>query len=98
MKRLVVVGNGMGIVTGLVGAAGGLGGFFLPTVLGVARDLTGSYASGLLLFAGVFVAGTIVLLELGARWSVSWNDRAVERTGVFCYRTAIRSVAGDRAA
>jgi NNP family nitrate/nitrite transporter-like MFS transporter len=88
----------MGIVTGLVGAAGGLGGFFLPTVLGAARDLTGSYASGLLLFAGVFVVGTIVLLELGARWTVSWNDAAVERTGIFCYRTAIRSAAGDRAA
>jgi len=88
----------MGIVTGLVGAAGGLGGFFLPTVLGAARDLTGSYASGLLLFAGVFTAGTVVLLELGARWSARWSDSAIERSGVFCYRTAIRSVAGDGAA
>jgi NNP family nitrate/nitrite transporter-like MFS transporter len=88
----------MGIVTGLVGAAGGLGGFFLPTVLGIARDVTGSYASGLLLFGGVFAVGTIVLLELGARWSARWSDRAIERTGVFCYRTALRSVAGDRAA
>jgi len=88
----------MGIVTGLVGAAGGLGGFFLPTVLGAARDLTGSYAVGLLLFGGVFAIGTIVLLELGSRWAENWNDRAVERTGVFCYRSAIRSVAGDRAA
>ena len=88
----------MGIVTGLVGAAGGLGGFFLPTVLGAARDLTGSYATGLLLFAGVFAVGTILLLELGTRWTATWNDRAVERAGVFCYRTAIRSVAGDRAA
>jgi MFS transporter, NNP family, nitrate/nitrite transporter len=85
-------------VTGLVGAAGGLGGFFLPTVLGAARDLTGSYATGLLLFAGVFAIGTIVLLELGTRWTATWNDRAVDRAGVFCYRTAIRSVAGDRAA
>ena len=88
----------MGIVTGLVGAAGGLGGFFLPTVLGATRDLTCSYASGLLLFAGVFTVGTIVLLELGARWSERWSDSAIERSGVFCYRTAIRSVAGDRAA
>src|SRR5205085_4386427 len=79
----------MGIATGLVGAAGGLGGFFLPTLLGLARDLTGSYASGLVLFAGVFATGTIVLLELGARWSARWSDSAVERAGVFCYRAAI---------
>ena len=43
-----------GSVTGLVGAAGGLGGFFPPIVLGICRDLTGSYAIGfglLILFA-----------------------------------------------
>jgi len=66
-------------------------------VLGATRDLTGSYAAGLMLFAGVFTIGTIVLLELGARWSVRWSDRAVERSGVFCYRRAIRAIA-DRAA
>jgi NNP family nitrate/nitrite transporter-like MFS transporter len=88
----------MGIVTGLVGAAGGLGGFFLPTVLGAARDLTGSYASGLLVFAGVFAIGTVVLLELGTRWSDRWNADAVRQSGVYCYRAAIRSLAGDRAA
>src|SRR4029079_13537407 len=36
----------MGIVTGVVGAAGGLGVFFLPSILGAVRDVTGSYASG----------------------------------------------------
>jgi MFS transporter, NNP family, nitrate/nitrite transporter len=43
-----------GSVTGLVGAAGGLGGFFPPIVLGICRDLTGSYTIGfvlLILFA-----------------------------------------------
>ncbi len=35
-----------GSVTGLVGAAGGLGGFFPPIVLGICRDLTGSYTIG----------------------------------------------------
>ena len=84
----------MGIVTGLVGAAGGLGGFFLPTLLGVARDLTGSYASGLGLFALVFAAGTMVLLELGVRWSTRWTPEAIERSGVYCYRTALRALTG----
>jgi MFS transporter, NNP family, nitrate/nitrite transporter len=43
-----------GSVTGLVGAAGGLGGFFPPIVLGICRDLTDSYAIGfglLIIFA-----------------------------------------------
>ncbi|WP_310428810.1 MFS transporter [Chamaesiphon sp. VAR_48_metabat_135_sub] len=43
-----------GSVTGLVGAAGGLGGFFPPIVLGICRDVTGSYAMGfglLIIFA-----------------------------------------------
>ena len=35
-----------GTVTGLVGAAGGLGGFFPPLVVGVIRSQTGSYAFG----------------------------------------------------
>jgi NNP family nitrate/nitrite transporter-like MFS transporter len=66
----------MGIVTGVVGAAGGLGGFFLPSVLGMVRELTGSYSIGLIGCAGVFAAGTVVLLELGARWSLRWDARA----------------------
>jgi NNP family nitrate/nitrite transporter-like MFS transporter len=61
----------MGIVTGVVGAAGGLGGFFLPSILGVVKDATGSYSLGLLLFAGAFLIGALALLELGTRWSTS---------------------------
>ena len=37
----------IGTLTGIVGAAGGLGGFFLPTLLGTARDAFGSYGPGL---------------------------------------------------
>jgi NNP family nitrate/nitrite transporter-like MFS transporter len=40
-----------GTVTGLVGAFGGLGGFFPPLVLGVIRDATGGYAIGFVLLA-----------------------------------------------
>src|SRR5437016_9015538 len=34
----------VGILTGLVGAAGGLGGFFLPFLLGAIKQRTGQYA------------------------------------------------------
>ena len=38
-------------VTGLVGAFGGLGGFFPPLVLGVLRDATGAYTWGFIFLA-----------------------------------------------
>ena len=41
-----------GTVTGLVGAFGGLGGFFPPLALGFIRDLTGGYAWGFVFLAG----------------------------------------------
>jgi NNP family nitrate/nitrite transporter-like MFS transporter len=84
----------IGLVTGIVGAAGGLGGFFLPMLLGLTKDYTGSYTAGLLTCVAVFAAGTLVLLELGARWSQRWAPAAVDRAGVFAYRGASR-VASD---
>lgn len=41
----------VGSVTGLVGAAGGLGGFFPPLLLGVIRNATGAYTAGFVLLA-----------------------------------------------
>lgn len=42
----------VGSVTGLVGAAGGLGGFFPPLVLGVLKQTTGSFTWGFILLSG----------------------------------------------
>ncbi len=42
-----------GTVTGLVGAAGGLGGFFPPLLLGLVKDVTGSYAIAFMLLSEV---------------------------------------------
>jgi NNP family nitrate/nitrite transporter-like MFS transporter len=81
----------MGIVTGVVGAAGGLGGFFLPSVLGAVKDATGTYAIGLMAFSAAFMVGAFVLLELGTRWTARWESQAVKRTGIFCYRERFRS-------
>jgi NNP family nitrate/nitrite transporter-like MFS transporter len=41
----------IGLASGLVGAAGGLGGFFVPIVLGTLKDMTGTYRTGFWLFA-----------------------------------------------
>ena len=54
----------IGVLTGLVGAAGGLGGFFLPTILGTARDAFGSYGPGIgaiAAVAAVALCGTLVV-------------------------------------
>jgi MFS transporter, NNP family, nitrate/nitrite transporter len=48
--------NDTGTVTGLVGAIGGLGGFFPPLVLGFIKAGTGSYALGFI-FLSVFCVG-----------------------------------------
>ena len=47
-------------VTGMVGAFGGLGGFFPPLVLGVLRDSTGAYTWGFI-FLGMFAVFCLAL-------------------------------------
>lgn len=74
------------LLTGMVGAAGGLGGFFLPSAFGLLKDLSGTYASGLLAFALLILIGTILLLEFGVLWNRTWNPQALSRTRVFAYR------------
>jgi MFS transporter, NNP family, nitrate/nitrite transporter len=91
-------GADMGLATGIVGAAGGLGGFFLPTILGAVKDGTGSYTAGLALFAVLFLAGTAVLLELGVRWSRRWDEGAVTQAGIYAYRGAAGNAASEPAA
>lgn len=49
----------VGSVTGLVGAAGGLGGFLPPIIMGLVVQATGSYAIGLMLLSDVAFAGAI---------------------------------------
>jgi NNP family nitrate/nitrite transporter-like MFS transporter len=51
----------VGSVTGLVGAAGGLGGFFPPLVLGAIHQSTGSYTMGFVLLSAFAILCLIVL-------------------------------------
>ena len=88
----------MGIVTGIVGAAGGLGGFFLPTMLGAVKDVAGTYTPGLALCAVAFIAGSLTLLELGTRWAKRWGGAAVRQAGIFSYRRVAASAPEEDAA
>lgn len=57
--------DSVGAVTGVVGAAGGLGGFFPPLIMGVVKSETGSYALGFILMAVVAAISLFVLLAIG---------------------------------
>ncbi len=74
----------IGVMTGIVGAAGGLGGFFLPTMLGALKQITGSFASGFVIFAllAVVCAGLLVAV------SKSWEGVFVARGGKAATQTA----------
>jgi MFS transporter, NNP family, nitrate/nitrite transporter len=54
----------VGVVRGLVGALGGLGGFFPPIVLGTVKDTTGGYAPGFVLLAFSALAALIADLVI----------------------------------
>jgi NNP family nitrate/nitrite transporter-like MFS transporter len=58
----------IGVITGIVGAAGGLGGFFLPNILGGLRQLTGSFLGGFAIFALAGAASAVTLICVGRNW------------------------------
>ena len=72
----------VGLLTGLVGAAGGLGGFLLPNVLGSMKDSTGSFGSGFFACAGAVAVGFAALVYLGPVWRRKWNAESAVRAGL----------------
>ena len=65
-------GRRVGVATGILGAAGGLGGFFLPTLLGSLKQATGSYASGLMVLCGLAVVALATLGVIQSAWTGVW--------------------------
>jgi NNP family nitrate/nitrite transporter-like MFS transporter len=59
----------VGTVTGLVGAAGGLGGFVPPLVMGWVYGVEGSYAIGLMLLSDVALAAAVYTAVRMARYT-----------------------------
>jgi NNP family nitrate/nitrite transporter-like MFS transporter len=58
----------IGVVTGLVGAIGGLGGFALPNMLGVLRQASGHYGGGFAAFALTALAAAVAIAAVGRQW------------------------------
>nr|WP_263326451.1 nitrate/nitrite transporter [Neobacillus sp. Marseille-Q6967] len=58
----------IGVITGIVGAAGGVGGFFVPNILGSLKQMTGTYATGFYILAGVGLCALFVLVIAQISW------------------------------
>ncbi|MES2298998.1 MAG: nitrate/nitrite transporter [Pseudomonadota bacterium] len=67
----------IGVMTGLVGMAGGVGGFYLASSLGMSRQLTGSYQIGLIVFAALAVIALLGLSLVKTRWRTTWGSAAM---------------------
>ena len=66
-------GAEIGLMTGLIGMAGGVGGFLLAAGLGVVKQQLGSYALGLWLFAAIALAASLCLVGVKQRWRMHWS-------------------------
>jgi NNP family nitrate/nitrite transporter-like MFS transporter len=66
----------IGVMTGLVGMTGGIGGFYLASSLGLAKQLTGSYQLGFLAFAGMALLALVSLTSVKRAWRSTWGDAA----------------------
>lgn len=66
----------IGIMTGLVGAGGGIGGFYLAYSLGMAKNFTGTYSLGFLIFAALCCLAIVGLSLVKARWRGTWGTMA----------------------
>jgi NNP family nitrate/nitrite transporter-like MFS transporter len=61
--------NEIGVITGVVGAAGGVGGFMLPMLLGSLKQFTGAFSGGYLGFALVSCACAAGIVVVAKRWT-----------------------------
>jgi NNP family nitrate/nitrite transporter-like MFS transporter len=63
----------IGVMTGLVGMAGGVGGFCLAMGLGYAKQLSGGYAPGFVIFSALALLAWVGLFSVKKRWRTTWG-------------------------
>ena len=71
----------VGMLTGIVGAAGGLGGFFLPSILGLLKDRTGSFGIGFGVLTVLAASGASYCSRFG-NVAHQWPREAALRAGI----------------
>ena len=60
-----------GVMTGIIGAAGGIGGFYLPVIMSMAKESAGSYQPGFATFGVIAAVAFILVAILQRRW-LAW--------------------------
>jgi NNP family nitrate/nitrite transporter-like MFS transporter len=63
----------IGVMTGLVGCAGGIGGFLLAAGLAAIKQGTGAYSVGLWLFSAFALLAWVGLASVKTRWRTTWS-------------------------
>jgi NNP family nitrate/nitrite transporter-like MFS transporter len=72
----------IGTLTGLVGMAGGLGGFYLASSLGLSKQWTGDYRLGFICYALLGALAFFILFRVKVRWRATWGSPSVARARV----------------
>jgi NNP family nitrate/nitrite transporter-like MFS transporter len=67
----------VGATVGMVGAAGGLGGFVLAELLGKSKTMTADFQAGFLIFAGLSVLCLFGIWGVKRRWRTTWGSGQV---------------------
>lgn len=63
----------IGVITGIVGAAGGFGGFILPNyILGPLKQATGTHVAGFITLSCIALIVTLVFYAVSRSWRKTW--------------------------
>ena len=69
-----------GLMSGIIGAAGGIGGFYLPVIMGMAKESTGSYQMGFATFGGIAAIAFLLVVMHRTQW-LTWAMPQESHTG-----------------
>ncbi len=69
-------GKDIGIMTGIIGAAGGIGGTILVKTLGWSKEAFDGYSVGFMIFAGIVFVAISGISLVKTRWRTTWGLQA----------------------
>ncbi len=69
-------GKDIGIMTGIVGAAGGIGGTVLVKTLGWSKEAFNGYSVGFMIFAAIVITAILGISLVKTRWRTTWGLQA----------------------
>ncbi len=72
----------VGAITGMVGAAGGMGGFILAWLLGQSKQMTDGFGLGFIVFTVLSLLSLYGINRVKTRWRTTWGAGEVTRAQV----------------